>query len=274
MSMTVICPHCAQALAVDPSLSGRMLACGGCQGQFLVGPVQPQASVPEEPRTPVRGSRAVPTVVQVSANILKWPNICACCSGHPGRHYVATAPRGGSWDVPCCQPCLAHAWLHGWFRVCLATFPVTVIFLVVAMLYPLAFASQPDQIIVVRCIAFFTAVSTLLLAMWFYFLANQNTGPNCVSLGRFVSYTGWYRTLHTFWFANRDYADEFEAANATKLCRGPIPVGFAPVTIAVGAILTAAALVLVALGAVGARKARQDSPDAPPVRKANPGHHK
>ena len=30
----VACPHCRQALSVDPSLSGRAVACPNCQGRF------------------------------------------------------------------------------------------------------------------------------------------------------------------------------------------------------------------------------------------------
>jgi hypothetical protein len=42
----------------------------------------------------------------------------------------------------------------------------------------------------------------------------------CCTLGAAVSYEGWYGSVHTFWFANADYADAFIRANPGKVLRG------------------------------------------------------
>src|SRR5688500_3741828 len=56
--------------------------------------------------------------VQISARVIRWPHVCACCCRGAdtyvevsstrtwGKRVVHTHTRG--WDVPYCERCLAH----------------------------------------------------------------------------------------------------------------------------------------------------------------------
>jgi hypothetical protein len=49
--------------------------------------------------------------------------------------------------------------------------------------------------------------------------AESLASRDCCILGAAVAYEGWYGSVHTFWFANADYADAFVRANPAKVLR-------------------------------------------------------
>ena len=56
--------------------------------------------------------------IQVSAKIISWPSICACCGEQANASFRAKAVRTTgkrvkhtttkAWDVPYCEQCLDH----------------------------------------------------------------------------------------------------------------------------------------------------------------------
>lgn len=50
--------------------------------------------------------------------------------------------------------------------------------------------------------------------------ADSLSTETCCTLGPAVVYEGWYGSVHTFWFANPDYADAFVQANPGKVLLG------------------------------------------------------
>ncbi len=49
--------------------------------------------------------------------------------------------------------------------------------------------------------------------------AESLASRDCCTLGPAVAYEGWYGSVHTFWFANVDYANAFIRANPGKVLR-------------------------------------------------------
>lgn len=113
--------------------------------------------------------------IEISARLITWPRMCACCLGDAEDCYTAEARRAKSygadvrtWDVPCCDACLDHvdvalgrSW--GWG----------------VKLSDYCACGRPNEL------------------------------P--------VAYQGWNGSVHTFEFANDDYADKFVKANRSKV---------------------------------------------------------
>ncbi len=157
---------------------------------------------------------------QVSAKILSWPCSCACCSQPADAKFRAAASRTDGvrvqrtttkwWDVPYCTSCLSHQskydsavnWLAAgcgggvglWIVVGYATGNILSGLIVGLVLFGLSFLPyQKDRA-----------------------TAKELMCPECCSSGAAIRYLEWYGTFHTFVFSNRDYLDQFLAANHRK----------------------------------------------------------
>ena len=146
--------------------------------------------------------------VDVSAKFISIPRCCACCGDTPSVELAAQASkkRGNtqytnSWSFPYCAHCADHIASHN------STVHILVVGLIAAFLL-MFFVGWWSLLVVGLSIAGWVIQSNQ---------AKSSCGPNCASPGAAVTYLGWHGTLHSFFFASRDYAGKFMAANSGKL---------------------------------------------------------
>jgi len=192
--------------------------------------------------------------VQISARIINWPRICACCCGSSDTYIQVTSSRvkgvrvvrtqTSSWDVPYCGNCVRHVDLGERLR----EFSVSVfheawicggVIAVMAVVMVLALVVGWTMFGIMALVL--TLVTVLLMAGLFPTLQRRHddevgrleaerqrlrdkldatTAPHCVSIRHFAAgYEGWHGSVHTFVFANADFANAFVAANPGK-CLG------------------------------------------------------
>jgi hypothetical protein len=157
--------------------------------------------------------------IQVSARILSWPRVCACCCGPADTVKRAAASRTTGkrvqhtktswWEVPYCTSCLTHE----------ATFRRATTVLVggvAAMALIFVIASVHDAAIIGWLLVFAAAASAVWGNRALSRRARSEMRPGCSATTGAVAYAGWYGTFHTFVFASSEYLDAFTAANARK----------------------------------------------------------
>jgi hypothetical protein len=146
--------------------------------------------------------------VEVSAKFISIPRYCACCGDTPTTELSAQASkkRGNtkytnSWSFPYCARCAGH--VAG--RDTAATILAVGVIVAFAFMFFIGWWSL--------------AVVGLSIAIWIVRSnrAKSDCGPNCASSGAAVNYLGWHGTMHSFFFASRDYAAKFMSANLGKL---------------------------------------------------------
>ncbi len=159
--------------------------------------------------------------VEISANLLSWPQLCACCYEPAQAHAEVAATRISrgrtnntqtrSWRVPYCRACLAHrskrraagpTWtlVGGILGCCVwlalyALLNVGVIAFLGGMLAAVAMAA-PYSVQVNE--------------------AKAMLKESCCASDDAVRYITWHGTVHTFQFKNKNYLDRFLELNSKK----------------------------------------------------------
>lgn len=159
----------------------------------------------------------MPIIVEVSARILHWPNACACCGGAASTSIpAATIRRRGKrvvrteskwWRIPYCHDCRAHTrHSHG----AIGSFQLA---------STLALIAGICALLNWNIWAGFFGVAVIAAAVGAIF-TRQSLGASCsrcVSYSPAVRYLGWYGTIHSFEFDNRDFAEAFIKQNRAKV---------------------------------------------------------
>lgn len=190
--------------------------------------------------------------VQISARIIRWPDICACCCRQADTSVQISSTRvtgkrviheqTKSWDVPYCQRCLDHVqaakqlsqfsmFVMHWSVVLgsIGGFIAFLALLVVAgeTLIPSAVILALTAVVVVasfsRCQRKYRRDKNEKEARRAELKRRLDSllSPDCSQKGRFAAqYDGWYGTVHTFYFSNGTFADRLERANPGKCLRG------------------------------------------------------
>lgn len=199
--------------------------------------------IPSHRRNLAYDGRASMYCVQVSAFLLTFPKLCCCCGfgGADGR-FLATATRTTgkrviridtkSWDFPIWREC--QRWIRRqqranaarfWF-VALGVLARTCAFAGVGLFsLPFVDAKIENRALVLASAVIAVALAGLLvgLATLAYQglqrrrAAADNVKPAGHCAVKPVIYREWYGTVHTFYFACEDFAQQFILANATKV---------------------------------------------------------
>jgi hypothetical protein len=161
-----------------------------------------------------------PVRVKIHASQVNVPIRCVCCGENlPEPDVGVTLTRGVKslcYDVrmlqfPYCAACVQH------IKVAQSAHVVTRLTIVVGLLCLLAtsvvFFFNP----VIGLEATFIASLFLLVGVYIRRVKmkkSQTTARGrCCTIGEAATHTEWYRTIHTFQFYNRQYADAFTEAN-------------------------------------------------------------
>ena len=156
---------------------------------------------------------------QISANLLSWPNLCACCGGSPDTKLNASASRvigkrvrhttTSSWSVPYCSKCVHHKTVYesasNWLLVSF----------ILGLIVWFFVAKVGGGLI-----GFFAGIVLALLGFWPFSKAQTQAKSlmlsSCCSQIFAVRYVEWYGTFHTFVFFSKSYLELFLAANSRK----------------------------------------------------------
>lgn len=151
--------------------------------------------------------------IQVSARILSAPDPCCCCLGEADSYYEARHTRTTgkkvvrsdtrAWRFPCCSHCRIHVFLAS-----LAPLPFAL-----GILGSLAMPFTASTALAI------VAPLLLGLSVLLWFLAGARTHEGCARSRAPVVYDGWSGSIHTFRFANREYAELFARQNGQKRIR-------------------------------------------------------
>jgi hypothetical protein len=157
--------------------------------------------------------------VQISANLLTWPNECSCCGRNANTKFRAVASRTtgmivrntttSCWEVPYCSQCVRHKETfksaENWFS---ASFVLGV--------FVWYFVTQLNGAIT----GFIAGVVVAILGVIPYKNAVNKTkktmSESCCCLTNPVQYLEWHGTSHTFVFASKAYLDLFLSANCRE----------------------------------------------------------
>jgi len=192
-------------------------------------------------------------LVEISARLIRWPNCCACCCGPADTSVEISFTRSTgvkvireqtkSWRVPYCTRCLGHIDAadrlsrFGWVVVHRPALAV-LLTLLLAGTAVILLQGKPAFFAIV-----FGAVWAVMLGfgLWFLFSWCMRTHRDAVlrrerarqaiedDLTRYLcdscarealvaaEYDGWSGTVHTFYFANAEFAILFTQANAGKV---------------------------------------------------------
>lgn len=118
--LQIVCPNCQRALKLPDTAAGQTIHCPRCKHLLRI------ATEDEPPIIAAThagyhyppASSVGPQTVLISARIIHWPTICACCGGHPQSNLAASSFRttgvrvirteGKQFDVPYCNQCILH----------------------------------------------------------------------------------------------------------------------------------------------------------------------
>jgi hypothetical protein len=159
-------------------------------------------------------------LLQVSANILNWPRMCACCGEVADTLFRAAASHTKGkrvqhtttkwWEVPWCGRCAEHS---RWFSLSQNVLTFGLVAGGAAILF--AAVSEANRIIAI-------VIGVLLFASttWAFRAATGRarllTRTSCAATMVPVRYTDWHGTFHTFTFESRGYLEAFITANNRK----------------------------------------------------------
>jgi hypothetical protein len=158
--------------------------------------------------------------VQISARILSWPKVCACCgneattkrrtsaSKSTGKRVVTTTTCW--WEIPYCSHCIEHIEQEKRaIRTLLAGAAVAaIVVLLIGDFFNSLFTGLVGGILPM---AAFVKVSQDMKQG-----ASDLRRPECPCVGPAVEYQGWYGTSHDFVFSNRHYLELFLESNRQK----------------------------------------------------------
>ena len=158
--------------------------------------------------------------VQISANMLSWPRLCACCGENPDTELRAAASRTtgvrvkhtttSGWDVPYCSHCIKHTAAHAGASAWLYLGPIVAL----GLWWFLGQSNDDPRIGVIA------AGGSMLLSICLFCVARvRATGlmfESCGSVTPAVRYLAWHGTFQTFVFSSKSYLDRFLATNSRK----------------------------------------------------------
>ena len=155
--------------------------------------------------------------VQIHANKLTWPKVCACCLGDAETNLRASTTKSSRnttsttwWDVPHCLQCAGHARHSEESKKCGIAAVVTGFF---ATLPLLGFLN--DYLWIPLLLLLFTGA----LAYWSAELSGRakRAKKNCCGdVGPGVEFQGSHGSARDFIFSNSSYLSEFLDANPRK----------------------------------------------------------
>lgn len=193
--------------------------------------------------------------VQISARIVRWPGVCACCcqpadtsievscTRVTGKKVIHTQTK--SWDVPYCRRCFAHIKAAKALRAfSMLVIHLSIVFgLVGAALALLAAVavyqrSVSSAVVLGLLLAAVTTAIILLTFSWCQAKYQRNVQAKKVQRARLeqklnallsqsccdecrlaAQYDGWHGSVHTFYFASGQFASAFERSNPGKCLR-------------------------------------------------------
>jgi hypothetical protein len=157
---------------------------------------------------------------QISARILTWPRMCACCGRPSDTTMRASACKSSGkrvvtattswWEVPHCSECVQH--VERYQKA--VEFNALGAVLAIASLVAVSWLAKSLLVGFVLAICAIIVCSTL--AHRAKHAAGSMTTHDCCSVGPAVEYLGWYGTFHEFMFSNQKYLNAFLGANHRK----------------------------------------------------------
>jgi hypothetical protein len=194
--------------------------------------------------------------LQISARVIRWPGICACCAQPAdaaievsstrttGKRVIHTQTK--SWDVPYCNRCLSHIRaakdLRAFSRIVINLSLVTGIAGTVLTLLILGLIPR-ESVILVAFLGLLMAAGMigLLVLTWRSCQEKYRRDlkaseaerarlqrrlesllcSTCSEKSRVAArYDGWYGSVHTFYLSSANFAAALERANPGKCLRG------------------------------------------------------
>ncbi len=163
--------------------------------------------------------------IDVSARLLTWPRLCACCSRSAttevaasytrvsGQRVIRTNTR--SWQVPVCGTCAEHGRIYS--KTAGATGRAIAWSAVILLVSCVLGVVTPGLVVLGIIGAVTLSVVLLRSAQADRQAAEDMVLDTCCSADYPVVYQGWNGSVHSFYFRNGVYAQAFAAANAKKI---------------------------------------------------------
>ena len=158
--------------------------------------------------------------VDVSAKIIRFPRVCACCTCPADTEIAVSASRSSgervvrtrtkTWAFPYCQGCLAHVavWSSGGSRAA-AIYAVGLALALIVGLAASGLAALGTLIAMV--------ISAELLRSHRHKRAEGMCSHACAAASEAVAYLGWSGTVQSFQILSEKYAAAFLVSNEQKL---------------------------------------------------------
>jgi hypothetical protein len=186
--------------------------------------------------------------VQISARIIRWPSVCACCTQRAdanveisstritGKKVIHTQTK--AWAIPYCRRCLVHiqaakdlksfSMVVGHLSVALGFLGVllaVILWVAGAILAILALAITAGLVLATfrRCHEKYQRDCRAKQAQRADLerrLQSLLSHSCCEREKLAASYEGWHGSVHTFLFSSSQFAGAFEQANPGKCLRG------------------------------------------------------
>lgn len=189
-------------------------------------------SAPSSPQTPTPRPQAG-RWIEVSARLLSWPRLCACCSRPAtmditasytrvsGKRVIRTNTR--SWPIPVCMTCAEHGRIYSQTKGATERAIAWSVFILVGgcVLGAVVGSSGGGLNFAFVAIGVIGAIALLIVllrsAQADRQAAQDMLQDTCCSIDYPVVYQGWNGSVHSFYFRNGLYAQAFADANAKKL---------------------------------------------------------
>lgn len=146
--------------------------------------------------------------VDVSAQKLVIPDVCACCC-NPASAYIdvsASKKRGKmthtrTWEFPYCDQCIQHKGkMEG-----------------AALIAAIGIAVSALSAFALSWWAIIILAAAILASIHFSNSAKEAKNENCASSVCSITYRGWHGSFHSFRFDSVEYAHKFMLSNPSKL---------------------------------------------------------
>jgi hypothetical protein len=192
--------------------------------------------------------------VEISARIIRWPSVCACCCRRADTTLEISSTRvtgkrvihshTKSWEVPYCRRCLAHIdVLLELRRFSLFVLHLSVLFGLIggAVGLLLLFAFIRSSVPLAIALSFLAAAATTATVVATFRWCNERYKRevqakqarrreledrlasllcgDCSEKDQAAEYGGWYGSIHTFYFSSSKFAALVEQVNAGKCLR-------------------------------------------------------
>lgn len=159
--------------------------------------------------------------VDISAQTINFPPICACCGGPPDAVVGATATRttgvrvvrqtSQGWDFPYCTRCIAHVTALHKAR------GVQTALIIAGALLSLVVGMAVGNFGLTCILALIFCGAAILIGRILIKNAEATKGANCANCDGAVRYNGWHGSCHFFVLDSPHYAYHFMHANINKL---------------------------------------------------------